>query len=507
MRGAVCATCFLLGLLAIESVRAVMDEGCAQWGRRNKNLISPRALKVVELLWSWRRRHDLAAIYRESNSSDYRKLLCSRSWIAHDQFDLSCNLAGNHFGSAASALMAAVILDRTMIFRDDESVWNSCDNSIYLKPWVITRAVLEPILERAGCNLFKSKEDYFHRLPNFVPSNPSSNEGPEAGVSRRCGYARSRQKVLIYDDLFNSALELFNTNEFLSADATARTKLLFSNNNPGLVRFEPYGLIIRSFIGFSNKTIALAKNALKGLTVSHELHECHGTLQFAADQNLFTIGMHLRHKRTDEQLNLLYDKITERGLLQLKAKHDSVKAGMSSRPSKCLILLATDRPEAIERVKAFTSNISAENGVRFDCTVRFIERDMSAQVTEKQRQEHYEETGPWASSPSISMADWYLLTHSDSVLLTADSTFSFLIADLVAARAGLKYESASPLAPKITENSFLWAYPPPNVTIQPFWNAFKPLILGVKIQPSVVVMEQIIYQQQLNNKDCPLKGL
>ena len=453
----------------------------------------------MELLWAWRRQHEYSTLEREVNTGNYRAV-CGRKYIFNSQFDLGCNLAGNHFGAAASSLLASVILNRTMIFMGiDDNVIRSCQNSIYFKPWILTRAKLEPLLEKAGCNVFESREKFFRDTHNFVPSNPTSKQ--DAGVTRFCGYARSPLAALTYDDIFNSGLELFVDNSFLSAEAKRRTEVLFSNPILGLARFEPYGLLVRSFVGFTNQTVALAKAALEGIHRGehHAPHECLETLSL---EESFVIGVHLRHKRVNDSQNARYDQVAKQGILRLKEQHD---AGLAT-PSKCVILVASDRAESIKQINDFVESM------KLTCTVRFVQRDMTAGITQQQKDEHYEETGPFAQA-KISMADWYLLSHSDYFLGTADSTFSFLIADIVASRLLLQPTTTTNTNTAVqsvvnsTKSPFLWELPPPSLVLLEKWVSVPAPLPGMPPDPGVVVIEHLEYERQRRDNKCPLKPL
>ena len=474
-------------LLAI-AVRAAED--CSKWAKHSSIAsLTPRVQSLLGLLSTWRQQHDIAAIKREADEKNWNAL-CSRRFVANGQFDLGCNLFGNHYSAATSALFAAVVLNRTMIINGDldpdETVASTCQGSLSLRPWVVTRKKLEPLLEMAGCNNVYNDPgvEWWKKAYNFVTQNPSSKDDP--GVTRQCGYARSKKLVLVFDDLFNSAVELFHKNQFLSQDARRRTELLLSNPaGLDMARFESYGLLLRSFVGVTNQTVELAKAALDGVAhrAAHAAappHECFGTGGILPlplhDEQFFTIGVHLRHKRVDPALEQLYDLAAEKGLVLLKNQH--AEAG-----KKCVILVASDRAAAIRHIQTF--------GATMDCQVRFIERNFSATITERQSQEHYEETGPWAEA-RMSIADWFLLSHSSLFFGTADSTFSFLIANQVAARAALRSGGDS-----TPTNTFLWAFPPSpllqkppeSIALDKHWQSSIP---PTPDKPGVAVMEHTL---------------
>jgi len=474
-----------------------------------------RSTALLTMLATWRRQHEMSTLEREADRGDF-DAICNRMWMSHAQFDLGCNLIGNHYGSATSALFAAVVLNRTMIFSNAEnSVAESCQDSIYLKPWIVTKQKLEPILQRAGCNLLKDKKvDHWTSMFNFVPSNPSTKEEP-AGTTRRCGYARSDRKVLFFDDLFNSGVEAFLDNPWLSPEATQRAQLLLSNPIPGLARFESYGLLLRSFLGFTNQTLALAKVALEGIHHGdHLAHECLGTLEIK-DESFFTIGVHLRHKRVDEQLEALYDAAAEEGVLRLLQLHASeVQAGVRRAGTKCVILIASDRAEAIQHMQNFSANITipgSKPSEQRGCLVRYVPRNMSAEISKQQRDEHYEETGPWAQA-KMSVADWYLLTHADYFLGTADSTFSFLIGDEVAGRSALRPVGGANSSSSL-QSPFLWVLPPPPPGLYPalpakltLTDAWASVLPPPPESGGVYVVEHTNYVKEKSVKSCPLKG-
>lgn len=446
---------------------------------------------MVRLLSDYRRKHGIEAIQKQVQARDF-KGLCARQWIRNSQFGLGCNLVGNHYGSVASTFLAAIVLDRTLILIGDSDIGASCEGSIFLKTWTVSQARLEPLLIEAGCNFFRNNDDYNNAL-NFVINHPSTATKGK-GATRTCGYARSPHPHFIYDDIFNSGVEAFATNEFLSPSAKARAGVLFSNPIPGLARFESYGFLLRALLGFTNQTVSMARQALTGVhdqDGTQHVQECLGTstLRLRHD-SFFTVGVHLRHKSTDARLIKLYNDAAEKGISLILDQHGHRPGSTSAQ--KCVLLVASDRAETIVHME--------EYAVKVNCIVRYIRRDLNAAVTEKQKKEGYEETGPW-SVASIAMADLFLLTHSQYFLGSADSTFSFLIGDDVAAHAVLhpafaqEQGGVGPLLWVNPVNPKLPADTPLNLTWAWASQSFS--------DSGPVVVEQFYYKYQQSFKECP----
>lgn len=469
------------------------------WGKSCEANLSPRVLAIQRMLTTYREEHGIESINRQVAVGDF-KGLCARSYVKNYQFDLGCNLAGNHYGSLASAFAAAVVLNRTLVVQGDRAIQTSCEGSVFLRSWTVTQTVLEAALEKARCNIFKDDADSKPAVTDYV-------EYKDWGFTRRCGYARSTAECLKYDDLFNSAYELLlpSNNEFLNPEQIRRSSVLFSNPTPGMARFESYGFLLRALMGFTNQTVAVAKNALEGLHLGGHVHECLGTLQLQEDQ-YYTIGLHIRHKIVAPEFERFYDEASERAIRTFKERHERrvrearPNSTRTDPPAKqnCVLLVASDRAATLTHLVSFSAKVN--------CTLRFIQRDLNGKVSEHQKQDGYEENGPW-SAPSISMADWFLLTHADYFVGSAASTFSFLIAGEVAARAALHPHDQrlssvppdeSPLSPFLwTSPAVSWAPGPLNVS--QVWTSGQ--------EAGFVVMEQQNYLRQRAYHDCPLPPL
>lgn len=464
--------------------------------------MSPRIRETVKLISTWKAQHGIEALNKQVLEGDF-KGLCARNYIKNYQFDLGCNLAGNHWGSATSAFIAAVVLNRTLVLNGEDGINRTCEGSVSMRSWVVRQKVLEVLLKQAGCNYFRDDADQKPSVHDFV----DINKREDYGISRRCGYARSTRKVLGYDDLFNSGIDLLlpANNEFLSSESRRRAAILFSSPVPGMARFESYGFLLRSLLVFTNQTVAIVKHALEGIHLGGHVHECLGTVQLhdnMQEREYYTIGLHIRHKIVEPKFEPFYDDASERGIIYFQAKHErhvseawERRRGNKTAPrprQSCVILLASDRAATITHLVKF----SAEVG----CRVSFIQRDLAAKVSAQQKAEGYEETGPW-SVASTSMSDWYLLTHSDYFIGSAASTFSFLIAGEVAARAALREDVSSPPGHG-QESSFLW-------TTSPNPSAPGPLNLtgNWDLAHGFIVMEQGNYKIQRSISTCPLPAI
>ena len=157
------------------------------------------------------------------------------------------------------------------------------------------------------------------------------------------------------------------------------------------------------------------------------------------------LGYHGRHqhKEMNEEEERKFD-----GLSLDCLYHDSMELIRQANNDKeivkeCIIIVATDRQHTIDTIEIFSNDKN--------CKAYHISHEDSNAVM---RNEH----GPWGDS-YYSTADIYLASHSQYFLGLKSSTFSMLIADIVAARHYISYNnnnngSNNSTTPDMSE--FLW---------------------------------------------------
>eukprot|EP01042_Synura_sphagnicola_P000772 gene772-858_t len=153
------------------------------------------------------------------------------------------------------------------------------------------------------------------------------------------------------------------------------------------------------------------------------------------------IGIHLRHydgnSHERPEIDSNFDRVALLALDEIHSKiyakgdnsSESGRLDSSVEALECLVLVAADRAHSVQAVIAHAETLR--------CEARIVPKNMSADPTMKYKNAFYIENGPWARS-ILSLSDWYMVSHSDYFIGTWQSSFSFLIGSLVAARAALR---------------------------------------------------------------------
>lgn len=355
-----------------------------------------RLRKMMMLLHTYKIQHSINSLRNEQSNN-----LCKRKYIFSYQYPLTCKLAGNAIGIHLAGMAAAIVLNRTYIAPHH---FQDCTGSIELKKWLPLLDEVRQLTNSAGCE-----------LPSLYPLCRGNTDTED----KECVLAYSDIPILAFDDLSNTAYDTFHPTRGIPMPEAIheRSRTLFSSND----RFEAFGLIQWLAYDFTNKTKSLARPILKkiyGETYNDNKVEPH---VLKTPQKILTIGVHLRHfdekSLNDSTLDVRFDEKILDALKRIR-KVDSTSA--------CMVLIASDRAPSIVRVTNYAKVIG--------CNTSYIDRDLNATV---ESNAFVMENGPWANG-LLSIADWYLLTHSMYFIGTAQSTFSFLIANGVAAHATWK---------------------------------------------------------------------
>lgn len=345
-------------------------------------------LTIISTLFNFSYSHalqDMFLTYKEMHSTSLLKKsaeeLCSLKYVYSN---FQCNGAGNFVSQFLNEIALAVVLNRTIVV--DYKAEN-CFGVVDLADWVI-------------------RFDDLKKLVNGLC--PLINEPVNYGFPYRCCVLESiNTSVISVHQHYNLVYEEFRpqSGALLSPAARNRANLLFDHPN-GLGRFIPFGFLHSQTIEFTDKLRnAFTDKVLAGVS---------------NNTKTVTIGLHVRHwgHSADEKE---VDAAAEKCIIQLKMRHVPSN-------KKCLILFASDRSPAFERFRAFAPSIN--------CEIRHVERNLS--------QEHTNDHGPWGDS-EIAMADWALLTHSSYYIGLHVSTFSMIMANVVAYNAWLRNDSTYPL--------------------------------------------------------------
>ena len=335
------------------------------------------------------------------------------------QFSVSCRLIGNHFGSMLNGMAAAMILNRTYYLQHPVQTFDeSCFGELFLRPWIITKTELRTLLADAGC-------PDNGKLGEGINYHDRFGESAEK-LPRQCAYGNSTDRVVRFDDLWNSAYDFFlpTTGVYLNAASKEVANTLFSHPIDGVARFESFGFIMNAVFEFSNTTLHKLNKVLNGSVIHpSDAWSAESKCKVVTNTSAMTIGVHMRH------INATSPNFDIAVLEAISGIRNA------SADRTCVILVASDRLPSIQRVIQFGGSVG--------CQVRFAERDVVDEATLCAVQ-GYAENGPWCRS-AVVLDDWYLLMHSDYFIGSRSSTLSYLMANGVAYRAAMLGRTVDPL--------------------------------------------------------------
>jgi hypothetical protein len=361
---------------------------------------SPRMRQLDQLLSSYKASHNIFTLNKNHTfhsgaihpSADPSPLggrlgavggtgsICDRQFIVSQVF---CRDAGNGIGLFLDNFAWAIILNRTLI-ADFVPKASHCHGSLRIQRWIPSLDALLPLLKDAGCPYSKARRAMgtergvaccnLEQLPNATFLNP--------GATMKMSFAA-----------LNS---LRGSGRILSVPAQQRFRALFSNLD-GISSLEAFGFLTMHSIRFLSP--------VKSLT--------HGALEHVQDTTAVSFGVHVRHQKLDVAFERRLDDDMEQCLSAL------VPPRVQGR--NCTLLIATDRSHTLERLERFAGTMG--------CVPKYVQRSLN---TTHRTGEH----GPWGESV-ISMADFYLLSQAHYFLGTSISSFSTIIANMVAANAAV----------------------------------------------------------------------
>jgi hypothetical protein len=190
-----------------------------------------------------------------------------------------------------------------------------------------------------------------------------------------------------------------------------RSRLLFGSPYEDYGRFESYGLLAKNVISLSKDVHRHVNDILKAT---------------CEDRNSVRISIHLRHQSEDSvrrpEIDAPYDEIALGALEHIRNEH---------MDKACFVYMASDRSASLARIQSRAESIG--------CTSYAIDRD-DVTPSASAGGEH----GPWAIG-LVQVADIWLLRHGDYFIGSPHSTFSHLIAGLLAAHAFRENASYNPL--------------------------------------------------------------
>ena len=191
------------------------------------------------------------------------------------------------------------------------------------------------------------------------------------------------------------------------AVSASRARALFRHGD-----VYSYGALFLNSIEFSQNIVALNKRAIDEINRSPKSP---------------SFGVHLRHDNQSDA-----GIVTETELQCIRSQLSMLRNKGREEQRSCKLLLASDRTRSIEDLKRFA--------LSEDCAVL---ESPKVFASDQGREEH----GPWSEGVTL-FSDIYLLSQADAFLGSLRgnnklaSTFSMMIASLVAARTGAGNASA-----------------------------------------------------------------
>lgn len=396
---------------------------------------------LLSLIRLYREEHSITAVRKDS-----RQQLCFRRYVRNFEYDLSCKSVGNSIGSYLSSMIVSIILNRTYVAR--RSFLQKCHGTMDMEKWIVRQDELAVLLKNANCSVdFNTRHDGSTRTKDLYK-----------------GLGSSDSSVISFDHIMNKAFDYFNprTSRFTLSYAQKQRANTFFNMSVlplSIARFLPYGILQSQTIFFTDMLRNTVNPILSSLssTLSPISTHLNSVSEYAAivteatnvakvvnKSTVVTIGVHMRHYNyksiVDASLDLKFDSYFEEAIQIVRQR--------VSRTAVCVLLVASDRAASIQRVVEYAG--------RVDCRARFVSRNMSASASDDIH--GIKEHGPWATSIT-SIADLYLLSHSDYFIGSLQSSFSYLIANAVSFRPHQlrKYSADSSASLSSTDESrLLW---------------------------------------------------
>ena len=426
--------------------------------------------------------HDLAALYiKQHGRTALRRLspgqLCSLKFVVAR---VTCRDAGNGIGVFLDNVAWAMILNRTMIATPDDA--GDCNNSVQTRGWMMRAAEMESILEAAGCPLVN------HALTNYERTNLVVDRSQTAWPVRCCedfernivslnvislhvipAVAQTKYAFGVFNPIFGdtlfscSTIQRFMTMSGLNESIVQKggKEAAAHSRDRGMVM---YGHLAIMTVKFSDVVKKKTKNILSTVYgVSPQVFENNPAedgdeLYEFADYSLqwpdgvVVIGYHGRHQ------NATMDETRERKI-DAEAFHCLIRDGLAAHRNtagqSCTLLLASDR--------GHTLVTGGEVATAHGCHYYYVHRNVNLTGNIEQ--------GPWTVS-YFPMADLYLTSHSQYFMGMVASTFSNLIANILAARreidAQLKNQKLTPIITPTGDADIVFGMDQRKITCESF---------------------------------------
>jgi len=344
-----------------------------------------------------------------------RTKICERHFVS--QVCTAPPRFGNEMVEFVNAFAFALVANRTFVLTED-----TCSNYLDFSGRILRGSEVQDLTRQAGCRIGQPK--FLIKQGKPLSHLPFDNVAPGDWASEQHVFTR-----FWHQEVARRVLE----SKVLGAEATRRAQSLFGTN------------------------ILLGYNALFHAAWAFKDSVRNHVEEMLRDQaSVFKVGLHVRHSG-----------LCRAGCQENRRAAQCVKRILNSSTSQnCVVLIATDHPEAEEdlaqQVKSNLFGGGRENKtlasverLNFHQTAKDIEAATGCQVrstlaTEKVVQhDASEEHGPWAMFSSV--ADLYFLSRSDALVVgyfgAGNSSFSErateLFADGSASKALQVYDYSS----------------------------------------------------------------
>lgn len=396
--------------------------------------ITGRRSAILKLYHTYMQEHSAHALYKEITENPHH--FCKRKFVFAGQ--AGCGNLGNNQFHYTNGLIHAVVLNRTFFMSNESHL--GCNGNLRVNAWMPTYSLIDSFIRELNCS-------YGNSLKPFISKSllPTFNNIKELGKNYDYSCYLDRSHVLalsfpgqewiphyFYDKSVNS-------NIFLDETTRHRADILYSHPAPFMSRYEAAGYAFQHIISFSKDVMNSTHDIINSLldidkhnNVQNKYHSSHKNNSKDIPQhnkckfpkNTFTISMHVRHRdmvegRWNHSKNIAFDTLFLEKLSTLLQKIPSI----NNERNKCRLLLASDR---LETVKWMTSK-----AMELNCTVYISPKPLEDTGNRTETGILQAEQGPWAKHIS-QLSDIYLLSHSQYFIGTWTSTYSDVIAFLVA---------------------------------------------------------------------------
>lgn len=307
------------------------------------------------------------------------------------------------------------------LFENSES--DDCSKYLQMRDWVTRKEDIKSLLAGSVCS------DIFDTsVPSLIIHNKSKS----------C-WDNFNAPILHFAELFNSAYGHFHPIFGGYSTETSQTnwQILFNSSNAGdeMAPFEGYGYLFQGAFDFTNETTAIVSEMAR--------------IGESDNSDIITISAHLRHRRQDIAKHndpLLYKEYDEGFERAIKAIKDE------SHSSQCFLYLASDRPGSLEKLMSFAPTIG--------CVAKIAPRHMPSSWKEissyfETHKDFSSEHGPW-SEDRMAVADLYLLSRATHFVGSYGSTFSIMIANIIAARNARRSQGGAAGSLRERQRSLRW---------------------------------------------------